>query len=461
MQWETPTTIFAREALTDAGWQRDVLVQVEAGRITAVTAGAASEAAVLVDVLLPGMANVHSHAFQRAMVGLTEQASGAGRDNFWSWREVMYAFTHLLTPEQHEIIARAFYIELLKHGYTGVGEFHYLHHDANGAAYANPAELSDRIIAAAQASGIHLTHLPVLYQTANFGGVPAHEGQRRFVHTTHAYLRLLENLAPKLAAAGYTLGIAPHSLRAVPPEALQEVLAALPAFGLGNCPIHMHLAEQEKEVADCEAWSGKRPLNWLFDAQAVDARWCLIHSTHLDDGEVLRLANSGAVAGLCPTTEANLGDGTFEAEAYCAAGGRFGVGSDSQVGLSPFHELRQLEYSQRLKLRRRNVLAGHSSSVGGTLYRQALAGGAQALGIRAGAIGVGMRADMIGLYTDAPLLAGKQGDQLLDAWVFSVTPEISDVWVAGNHVVKKGSHPHERESMTAFGGVMRTLMALL
>ncbi len=457
MQPESPRMIFARNALTDAGWQRNVLVAWDAaGLITAVTPNAAAPAgAPATDLLLAGINNVHSHVFQRAMVGLTETASGEGKDNFWSWREVMYAFTRALTPEHIEIIARAFFIDLLKQGYTGVGEFHYLHHDANGAAYANPAELSQRIIAAATDTGIHLTHLPVMYETANFGGVPAHEGQRRFVHSVDAYLKLLETLRKKYPAL--TLGIAPHSLRAVTPESLKKIIEALPSLGLADCPIHMHVAEQTKEVDDCMAWSGKRPLEWLADNVEVNARWCLVHSTHLTDAETSRLAKSGAVAGLCPTTEANLGDGIFPAEAYLARGGRFGVGSDSQVCLSPFQELRQLEYAQRLITRKRNVLHGEFPSVGRTLYDKAAAGGAQALGINAGRIAVGARADILALSMDEPLLADKQGDQILDALIFSLSPTITDVYVAGRAVVSGGQHPLEMQAKSQMRAVMQTL----
>lgn len=456
MQWETPRQIFAAHALTGDGWQKNVLVEMGAGVITRVEAGVAKpDGAFTTDLLLPGISNVHSHVFQRAMVGLTETASGDGHDNFWSWREVMYAFTRALTPEHIEVIAKAFFIDLLKNGYTGVAEFHYLHHDANGESYSNITELSDRIIAAAHATGIHLTHLPVMYETANFGGIPAHAGQKRFVHSADTFLKLLEALRTKYPQL--SLGIAPHSLRAVSPEALKTIIEALPGLGLGDCPIHMHVAEQEKEVADCMAWSGKRPLQWLMDNHAVDQRWCLIHSTHIAGDEITKLALSGAVAGLCPTTEANLGDGIFPAEAYLAAAGRFGVGSDSQVNLSPWQELRQLEYAQRLITRKRNVLHGNVPSVGRTLLDKAASGGAQALGIDSGVIAVGKRADLLALSMDDALLADKRGDQILDALVFSLTPNITDVFVTGRHVIKRGRHGDEESAARALRAVMREL----
>jgi formimidoylglutamate deiminase len=447
MQWERPTTLYARKALTDAGWQDDVTIALMAdGRIASITPNTVMPAgAPSFDLVLPGMNNVHSHVFQRAMVGLTEIASGEGKDNFWSWREVMYAFTRTLTPESIEATAHALYIDMLKNGYTGVGEFHYMHHDANGAAYRDPAELSHRIIAASEATGIHLTHLPVIYETANFGGVPAHAGQQRFVHTVDRYLALMESLVATYKNSAVRFGVAPHSLRAVTPESLATIVNALPSFGLADGPIHMHIAEQVKEVEDCLAWSGKRPMQWLMENHAVDARWCLVHSTHLVAEEVALLARSRAVAGLCPTTEANLGDGIFPAQDYLAQNGRFGVGTDSQVCVSPWQELRQLEYAQRLITRSRNVLhTAETPSVGRTLFTRAAAGGAQALGINGGALAVGKRADLLGISLAHPLLAERQDDAILDTLIFALEPKITDVFVAGNHVIKDGQHPLEK-----------------
>ena len=453
MQSERPH--FARRALTGDGWQQDVLVTVGAdGLVAEVQAGAKQGNARAVDLLLPGMGNVHSHSFQWAMAGMTEISSCAGNDNFWSWRRVMYAFTKKLQPEYVEIITRALYIEMLKQGYTGVGEFHYLHHQPDGTPYDNRCEMSDRIIAAAQDAGIHLTHLPVMYETANFGGIPAREGQERFVHNAESYLRLIEALRGKYH--DIVLGVAPHSLRAVPPESLSQILEALPGLGLGECPIHMHVAEQVKEVEDCIAWSGQRPVEWLFDFWDVDARWCLIHATHINHDEVRRMGAWKAVAGLCPVTEANLGDGIFPAEFYLENNGRFGIGSDSQVGLSPWQELRQLEYAQRLMTRRRNVLG--DASVGRNLFSRALAGGSQALGMKSGKIAKGYRADMIGLTMQNPLLESKRGDGILDTLIFAgITPEISDVWVAGKQVIENGRHAREEETTRAFSEVMKVI----
>jgi formimidoylglutamate deiminase len=462
MQREKPHLLFARTALTHEGWQRDVVVSIDAsGHIAALEpSGKKPEGAAVFDLLLPGIANVHSHAFQRAMAGLTETASGAGQDNFWSWRQVMYHFTKRLTPEHIEIIARHFYIELLKQGYTAVGEFHYLHHDAAGKPYAARTELSDRIIAAAQSAGIYLTHMPVLYETANFGGVGPHEGQRRFIHALGDYLSLLEALR-KRQHAGMRLGVAPHSLRAVTPDSLQALVKALPGMGIGDCPIHIHVAEQQKEVDDCLSWSGKRPVEWLLAHAPVGPQWCLIHATHATEDEIRHMAASGAVAGLCPTTEANLGDGIFPAEAYLRSGGRFGIGSDSNVCVSPWEEMRQMEYVQRLTTRRRNVLHGDGmASVGRTLFTRTASGGAQALGMNSGVIAPGCRADMVALATDTPLLSGKQGDQLLDTLVFaSAAAAITHVWVGGECVIEHGAHRLEQESASQWRAVLKEIAA--
>jgi len=458
---ERPQELFARRALTDSGWQQDVRVTIDgSGTITGLTANAAAASGVTsYDLLLPGMANVHSHSFQRAMAGLTETASG--NDNFWGWRQVMYRFASALTPEQIEIITRALYIELLKSGFTSVGEFHYLHHDASGKAYGDITELSQRIFAAAQDTGIHLTHLPVMYETSSFGGIPASDEQKRFIHNADDYLTLLEALVRNIKGKnGITLGIAPHSLRAVTPDALKAILGSLPKLGLGNCPIHIHVAEQEKEVNDCLSWSKQRPVEWLFNHADVDARWCLIHATHITQDEVSRIASSGAVAGLCPTTEANLGDGVFPAESFLAAGGKFAIGTDSHVGVSPWEELRLLEYAQRLRSRTRAVLCDTATpSVGRTLFSRAAAGGAQALGLYGGILTKGARADMVTFSMDNALLASKEGDQILDTLMFGgICPPVRDVFVAGKRVIANGKHIREDESNAALRDVIAALV---
>jgi formimidoylglutamate deiminase len=458
VHWERPERLFARHALTAQGWQRDVLISIKDGSITEVAAGTtAGPGTPSFDLVLPGIANVHCHAFQRAMAGLTERGSQKGQDNFWSWREVMYAFTRALTPEHLEIIARALYIELLEHGYTAVGEFHYLHHDPAGNPYAAATELSDRVIAAAQAVGIYITHLPVLYEAADFGGIPPREGQRRFVHTEESFLRQLEALVQRYKKThGVSLGVAPHSLRAVKPASLKAVLDALPGLGLGDCPIHIHVAEQQKEVADCLAWSGKPPIAWLLEHMSVNNRWCLIHATQATPVELKNVVQAGAAIGLCPTTEANLGDGVFPAESYLQTHGCFGIGSDSNVCVSPFEELRLLEYSQRLTLRRRAVLSTvPTPSVGRVLYERAAEGGAQALGLNCGASATGRRADLVALALDHALLAGKEGDRILDTLIFALPrPTITDVFVAGRWVVHDGRHVLKQETDEALRKVL-------
>ncbi len=352
----TPPRFLAQAALLPAGWAADVLIEADAaGAIAAVTPGAAPSAGAaarrLRGAVIPGVPNLHSHAFQRAMAGRAERRSPEGRDSFWTWRETMYRFAGLLAPEDAEAVAAQLYAELLERGFTGVCEFHYLHHQPDGTPYADPAEMAKRHLAAARATGIGITLLPVLYRHGGIFGKPPAPGQRRFLNDLDGYARIVEAL--RAAVAGdpqAAAGLAPHSLRAVTPE----MLAALAGM---DGPIHIHAAEQEREVEECLAATGARPVRWLLDHAPIDARWCLIHATHMDPAETRDLAATGAVAGLCPTTEANVGDGVFPLRAWRAAGGRFGVGTDSQVGVSARDELRQLETSQRLALRERTVAA--------------------------------------------------------------------------------------------------------
>jgi formimidoylglutamate deiminase len=460
MQWERPHRLFARLALTSEGWLDHALIDIRKdGRIASVTqCNTPPDNIETFDLILPGMSNVHSHAFQRAMAGLTETAGGKHDDNFWSWRQVMYLFKQKLTPPQVEIIARHLYIELLKQGYTSVGEFHYLHHDTNGAPYTNPAELSQRIINAAHDSGIHLTLLPVYYETSTFGGKPATEGQKRFIHTLDGYCALIKSLQA-MQNDGVNLGIAPHSLRAVSDSSLKALLETLPSLGMAGCPIHIHISEQTKEVDECINWSGKRPVAWLCDNADIGDNWCLIHSTHANDTELAAIAQSNAVVGLCPTTEANLGDGIFQHEAFLKLGGRFGIGSDSNVCISPWEELKQMEYAQRLITRRRNVLCSDDTpSVGRTLYTHAASGGAQALGLQSGSIAPGMRADLIAIHTNSPLLTNKQKDQILDTLVFiAPSGSVSHVWVGGQCIISEGQHMLEVQSAQDYQRVMQEI----
>ena len=451
--------LFAETALLPDGWAERVRIDWDAaGTITTVTAGNSQGSAERADAVLPGMANLHCHAFQRAMAGLTQRAGPEG-DDFWSWREVMYRFLAKLEPDQIAAIAAQLYVEFLKSGYTAVAEFHYLHNDPAGRPYADRAELANQIALAAGATGIRLTLLPVLYQTGNFGGVPPSEGQRRFLLKTDAFNALVESMHKSLRGSrAIRIGIAPHSLRAVPPTALREAKAALDRLD-GSAPIHIHAAEQTKEVDDCVAWSKKRPVEWLLDEMRPDKRWTLIHCTHMTADETRRLAESGAVAGLCPTTEADLGDGLFPLVDYLAADGKFGVGSDSNAGVVPAEELRWLEYGHRLARRKRNLVpAEKGQSIGAKLWRAALAGGAQALAQPVGAIAPGCRADFLALDRNHPSLAGQRGDGLLDALVFAGgSAAIRHVMVGGRWVIRDGRHPAEERIAENYRAALRRL----
>jgi len=452
------SVFFAERALLPTGWAENVRIEVDAhGLLSSVQANGSAEGAErLAGPLLPGMPNLHSHAFQRAMAGLAEVA-GNPNDSFWTWRELMYRLVGKISPEQLQVIARQLYIEMLKAGYTSVAEFHYVHHDTQGQAYADPAELSLRISEAARASGIGLTLLPVLYSHSGFGGQAPNEGQRRFINSTEQYLKLQQQLGPVLARQpAQQLGLCFHSLRAVTPEQIAQVLAVSDK----TCPVHIHIAEQQKEVDDCLAWSGRRPLQWLYENAEVDQRWCLVHATHAQADEVTLMARSGAIAGLCLTTEANLGDGIFPAVDYLTQGGRLGIGSDSHVSLSVVEELRWLEYGQRLRDQRRNRLyRGDQPIVGRTLYDAALGGGAQALGQPIGELAVGKRADWLVLDGNDPYLATASEDGILNRWLFAGGDrQVRDVMVNGQWVVRQGRHAHEEESARAFTEVLRTLL---
>ena len=444
-------------ALLPSGWARNVGLDIEGGTIAAVHSEASAEGRERVaGVTLPGLPNLHSHTFQRGMAGLAETRGPEG-DSFWTWRQVMYRFLGKLTPDDVAAVAAFTMMEMLEGGFTALAEFHYLHHDADGRPYGDIAELSGRIAAAAQETGMGLTLLPVFYAQGGFGGAAPTEGQRRFINDSKSYARLLEGA--RKAVAGLddaVVGIAPHSLRAVTPESLGEVVAMA-----GEGPVHIHIAEQVKEVEDCLAWSGQRPVAWLLDHAPVDRRWCLIHATHLDPQEVKSIAMSGAVAGLCPITEANLGDGIFEGADYLAAGGRFGVGSDSNIEISAPGELKQFEYSQRLKHRARNILAEREGqSTGRSLYEKALTGGAQALGRRIGAIAEGHRADLVVLDANHPDLAAVSGDRWLDSYVFVAgRAAIDTVFVAGEPVVRSGRHVKRDAIRTRYARAMARVLA--
>lgn len=425
-------------ALLPDGWAREVRIDVADGAIVAARPGAPHQGAErIAGIALPGLPNLHCHAFQRAMAGLAERA-GPGGDSFWTWREVMYAFLADLTPDDAEAIAAFAYLEMLEAGFTAVGEFHYLHHDADGRPFADIGEMAARIAAAAVAAGIGLTLLPSFYANGGFGGVPGTHPQRRFLNSPDAFLTLLARTREIAAdVPDATVGVAPHSLRAVTPATLRLIVDAC-----RDGPIHVHAAEQTKEVDDCVAALGRPPVAWLLDNFEIGPRWCLVHATHMNDDETASLARSGAVAGLCPITEANLGDGIFPAETYLSAGGRFGVGSDSNIAIDAAAELRQLEYAQRLARRSRNVLAGRAGqSTARRLYDAALTGGAQVLARRIGALEPGRRADIVILAADHPDLAARRDDSWLDAYVFVGGGKmVRHVLVGGTTVVAEGRH---------------------
>jgi formimidoylglutamate deiminase len=426
------TTHCADHAWLPEGFVDRVRFDSESGALTAIGRGEAGEGATrLGRWVLPGMANLHSHAFQRAMAGLAERQSNPD-DSFWTWREVMYAFAGRIGPDELRAIAAQLYVEMLEAGYTHVCEFHYLHHRPDGTPYAEPAAMSLALIEAARETGIGLTLLPTLYMTGGFDGRPLSERQRRFRFDVDGYLKLLERLKRE-ESPRVRVGVALHSLRAVPEAAMQAVLASELA---ADCPIHIHVAEQIGEVQDSLAIRNARPVEWLLDHAPVDGRWCLVHATHLSESETKRLAKSGAVAGLCPTTEANLGDGLFPLKAYLDAGGRIGIGSDSHISVSVVEELRWLEYGQRLATRHRNVSASPASpSTGETLFRHALSGGAQAAGVSVGALAKAARADFVVLDDASPLLAGRDAAHLLDAFVFAGNANLVKRVVAGGDIV--------------------------
>jgi formimidoylglutamate deiminase len=448
--------LFFEEALLPQGWARGVRILVDGGFIVTVEPdsrpGADDERH---RIGLPGLPNLHSHAFQRGMAGFAE-IRGPASDSFWTWRDLMYRFVARMSPQDIEAIAAQAYIEMLEAGFTRVGEFHYVHHDISGVPYANPAELAERIAAAAQTSGIGLTLLPVFYAHAGFGGRSPDAGQQRFVNDPDRFARLMESSRRAVAPLeGAVVGVAPHSLRAVTP---QELAAVLPLAKDG--PIHIHIAEQTKEVDDCIAWSGQRPLQWLLDHAPVDRRWCLVHATHMTDDETQRMAATGAVAGLCPITEANLGDGTFNAAKFLEFGGVYGIGTDSNVLIGAADELRQLEYSQRLHHRARNVMAaGEVASTGRTLFDAALGGGSRALGVAVAGITEGAPADLVSLDAGHVALAGRSGDATLDGWIFCGGNFLVDcVWTRGRKVVRGGWHQNREAVASRY---RRTLEGLL
>jgi formiminoglutamate deiminase len=453
-------TLWFESALLPSGWARGVRISASAGRIghlstdTQPQPGDERHA-----IALPGLPNVHSHAFQRGLAGLTERRA-AGTDSFWSWRELMYRFLERLGPEQLEAISALCFAEMLESGFTHVGEFHYLHHDCDGKPYADPGELAARVGAAAAVTGIGLTLLPVFYAHGGFGATPPAARQRRFVTDVEGYGRLLEACRRVVRPlTGAEVGVAPHSLRAVTPAELAAIVR-LGATGV----VHIHIAEQQREVEECLAWSGRRPIEWLLDTQPVAANWCLVHATHATAAELAGIAAAAAVAGLCPITESSLGDGIFPAAEFATYGGRIGIGSDSNILLDAAAELRTLEYSQRLAQRARNVLAaGADASTGHSLFAAALAGGWQSLHAAAAqprGLTAGASLDLITLNREHPALLERHDDEVLDSWIFAGGRELIDcVWRAGEQVVRGGRHRDRDALIARYGRALRQLRA--
>ncbi|REL28588.1 formimidoylglutamate deiminase [Thalassotalea euphylliae] len=454
--------LFAKQLLTVDGWRFNQLVTIEAGIITDIceTHGDMTEndADMVKGIVIPGMVNCHSHAFQRAFAGFSEQGS-EGKDSFWTWRRIMYQFLEQLTVADAQLIAQQLYIEMLKQGYTRVAEFHYLHHDQQGQQHESPAAMAEAIFKAANTSGIGLTMLPVLYRFSGFGPQAANDGQKRFIHSVADFNCLVDDCFTLAEHYGNSnVGIAPHSLRAVDKPSLVEAVAHVRAKD-ANAPIHIHIAEQQKEVNDCIAHYGQRPVEWLLDNMTLDQHWCLIHATHIDEQERRGIVASGAIAGICPTTEANLGDGIFPTAEFVGEQGKWAIGSDSHISVNPVEELRWLEYAQRLTKQQRAILAtDETPSVGQYLWQSAAQGGAQSTSSNTGAIAIGKQADLL-VLDDAKLSVYASGQQYcLDSLVFaSSSPAIADVMVNGKWVVTNGEHAAAQETHEKFSALLSRL----
>jgi formimidoylglutamate deiminase len=447
--------IFSQRARLADKWAENVRVTISDGQIEKIRIGVKPERAdKKVDTLLPALANLHSHSFQRAMAGMTEYRA-AGRENFWTWRELMYRFLDYLTPEDISAIAAQTFMEMQKSGYASVGEFHYIHHRPGGYAYDNPAELSERIIEAANLTGIGLTHLPVLYTYGGAQKQPLVGGQLRFGNSVDDICNIVSMSQKTISflPPDARVGIAPHSLRATTPSDIKEFLSCYP-----DMQVHMHIAEQTKEVSEVAEAFGARPVEWLLENHAVNTKWCLIHATHMTQAETIGLAKTGAVVGLCPITESNLGDGIFEGPTFITAHGKLGIGSDSNINISLTEELRTLEYSQRLRDQQRNVMIQGDGSVGEALYLGAASSGAQALDRQAGSIAPGKLADLIAINSCHPNLCALRANQLIDGLVFAAKDNvITDVWSAGRHQVRNGTHVAENTIQASYFDTISTL----
>ena len=440
-----------------SGWAKQVRIDVVDGLITSVASNAKPKGCIILDgPTLPTIANLHSHSFQYLMAGMAEISLNPN-DSFWSWRDLMYKLVAELSPDDIRIISTQLYIDMLKAGYTQVGEFQYLFNTTDGKKYDCITEISDQLTAAADSSGIGLALLPTLYSHSGFGGQSPNEGQKRFVNTTEQYLKHHQAYQKQLQQHPLNqLGICFHSLRAVTEQQINEVLSAVNDKQV----IHIHISEQEKEVNDCIAWSGQRPVEWLNNTIGLNARWSLIHATHINDNEIKSIANSGAVIGLCPSTEANLGDGIFSATQYLKHNGNWGIGSDSHISVSIKDELRTLEYSQRFRDQQRNRLHDKSNTkVGDYLFTQAHCGGNQALSVNNG-LEVGQRADFMVLDTSNPFIGSRKSEDIINSWIFASNENvIKDVYVAGKLVIEDFCHPLQAESNNHFSDLMKRIFS--
>ena len=460
---------YVENILLESGWETDKTLTVTRGIITNITDGKENNAEVISGTVIPGMVNCHSHAFQRAFAGFSEQGS-EGQDSFWTWRKVMYKFLAQLTASDAQIIAKHLYIEMLKMGYTRVAEFHYLHHDIGGKLYSNNSQsleqgtkplatMAQAIFSAAKESGIGLTLLPVLYQYSGFGKLPPNEGQQRFINSTTQFNQLVSDCFELSSQfSNSNVGIAPHSLRAVDKDAIEQAASHLRSLD-DKAPIHIHISEQQQEVDDCLKHYGKRPVQWLTDNITIDKHWCLIHATHINEQEQQAIIDTQAIAGICPTTEANLGDGVFPTTEFLSLNGNFAIGSDSHISVNPIEELRWLEYAQRLTKQQRAILASADTpSVGQNLWQKAAMGGAQSTSSNTGYLAVGKQADFIVLNSQQTSLYANNNQHLLDSVIFASRENtIQDVMVNGSWVVVNGKHKHEQTSANQFAQLLAKL----
>jgi len=436
----TNKKIFSNKALLPDGWANNILLEIDrAGLISSVTKNCDKSKISFdlnEDIIIPAMNNLHSHSFQRAMAGLSEKQSPGGNDSFWTWRDLMYKFLDLLTPEDIYSITAFSQMEMLEAGYSCVGEFHYIHNEIGGNHYNNIAELSEKVLEASSDSGINICLLPVLYERGGCDGRELIGGQLRFKNTFDSYAKLIEkNTELTSKSDNFSLGVAAHSLRAVNDYNIEKMISLI------DGPIHIHVAEQVKEVEEIEEAYKLKPVEWLLENQDINENWCLIHCTQMTENETLALAASGAVAGLCPVTEANLGDGIFNGLEFFKNKGIFGIGTDSNINISLVEELKTFEYTQRLKHKKRSVISQSHKSTGRAVFDNCLKGGSQALQRKNGKIEEGYYADLISLNPRSMDLIGLSQDTILDSWIFASNYNLIDnLWATGNLLVKNGKH---------------------